>query len=329
MARETVIEQLIKRIEVGSQVYIQPHNMPDPDGIASAFALKELFKLRNIEAEIIYVDFIEKANAKKMVEMLGISMTHKEQEDYEHDCIILVDSQQGNANITKLKAHQMAVIDHHRCVEENDYFFEDIRSDVGACSSILASYYKELGLFPSKAVATALVYAIMMDTDNLSRNNNTLDVDMFYWLYNQADFTVIKALRMNEIGKTDIKAYAKALENIEIYGQVGFIHIEDCNDSLLGTISDMVYTIEGVNIVVSYAKRSDGIKFSIRSGVDVIRADELARYLINGKGVGGGHDEMAGGFISRSDMDFLENKDINTYVRYRALSYVEDGLYRN
>jgi nanoRNase/pAp phosphatase (c-di-AMP/oligoRNAs hydrolase) len=316
---------LLELLKNERKVCIQPHNIPDPDAIASSFALKSLLSIFHIESTIIYVDLIEKANSKSMVEMFFVPLELKGKGFVSHsdDFVIMVDTQLGNSNVTDLGSTKLAVIDHHQELETSGYLFDDIRSDMGACSSIIALYYQEMDIVPSLDVATALVYGIMTDTDNLTRNNNNLDADMFYWLNKYADSNRIKHLRMNEIGKDDIYAYAKALQNIEIYGNIGFIHIEDCNDSLLGTISDMVYTIEGVSIVISYAKRLDGIKFSIRSGLKNIQANALVKYILNDKGVGGGHDEMAGGFIVKEQMDFLKNRDLDTYVRYRVLSYLE------
>lgn len=305
--------------------------MPDPDAIASSFALCELLKRYEIDAKIIYVNVIEKVNSKKMVEMLNVSMNVKDSSFLSNpdDCIILIDSQAGNSNITNIIGSAVAVIDHHTDLNNQDYFYKDIQESIGACSTIIADYYKDLGVEPSMDVATALLYGIMNDTNNLTRNTHQRDLDNFYWLYGLSNLEKIKKLRMNEIGREDLNAYAKALETFEIYGSIGFVHIENCNDSLLGTISDMVYTIEGTTIVVSYARRSDGIKFSVRSGEKYVYADELVKYILQDKGVGGGHKEMAGGFIPQEELGFLVNKELDTYVRFRAISYVEEQRIRS
>lgn len=318
------IAELIEILNKAENIYIQPHNMPDPDAIASSFALLMLLKEFNIKAEIIYVSLIEKINSITMVQLLGIDMTLKQKDFISNpkDFIIMVDSQIGNSNVTNIEGQTIAVIDHHNKIDNDSYVFSDIRSDVGACSTLMGNYYKELGIIPSQNVSTALLYGIMTDTNNLTRASGALDMEIFYWLYGFANIDIIKKLRMNEIGREDIKAYAKALDTIEIYGNMGFVHIENCNDSLLGTISDMVYTIEGVNIVVSYARREDGVKFSVRCGLEDIAADGLIRHILHDKGVGGGHNEMAGGFIDIEELGFLVNKELDTYVRYKAISFV-------
>lgn len=324
------VNYLIQSMNTKEKVYIQPHNMPDPDAIASSFALSELLKKFNIESRIIYMNEIEKINSKKMIEIFNINMHVKDKEFINKpiDYIILVDSQLGNSNITNINAKRVSVIDHHNDKGNNDYIYKDIREQVGACSTIISEYYRDLNIEPSTDVATALLYGIMNDTNNLTINTHKSDIDNFYYLYSLSNITKIKKLHMNEIGREDLHAYAKALETFEIYGNIGFVHIENCKDSLLGTISDMVYTIEGTSIVVSYAKRFDGIKFSIRSGEKNIYADELVKYILKDKGIGGGHKEMAGGFIPKEEMHFLIDKELDTYVRYRTISFVEEKMNR-
>ena len=57
------------------------------------------------------------------------------------DEIILVDAQKGNSNIIDMNGQEIICIDHHPVYEHIDYRFCDIRPDVGACASIIASYY--------------------------------------------------------------------------------------------------------------------------------------------------------------------------------------------
>ena len=325
MVMKLEVNKILNSISEYKKIFIQPHDIPDPDAIASSYALEKFLEILGIETEIIYVDSVEKANSRTMLEIFGISMNIKE-ESYEldvDDLIILVDTQMGHSNVTNLKGHNVCVIDHHRHMGDEGYTFMDIRPEYGACSTIIALYYKEMEIEPEKSVATALLYAIMTDTDNLVRSSNIMDLEMFYWLYKKADMDQIRHLRMNEIGLADLEAYTRALQNIEIYGTTCFVDIGDCNDSLLGTISDMVHTIENVDTIISYAKRNDGIKLSIRSGDKNIKAYDLVNYIIDNRGAGGGHDEMAGGFIDKEQVELLLNKNFDTYVRYRTLKFID------
>lgn len=320
-----VYESILNAIQGHDKIYIQPHNIPDPDAIASAFGLKCFLESQGFTPEIIYVESIEKANSKTMVEMFSIDMVLMDpaHEVGDNEFIILIDTQLSHSNVTNLNPINVGVVDHHRFMGNEHYKFMDIRPDFGACCTIVASYFQEAGVTPDRDVATAMLYAIMTDTDNLVRSSNQMDLEMFYWLYKMSNLSQMKHLRMNEIGLADLEAYTRALQNIEIYGSTCFVDIGDCNDSLQGTISDMVFTIENVDTIVSYAKRDDGIKLSIRSGDRKIKANDLVNFIIDEKGKGGGHDEMAGGFIAHQDIGLLQNKNFDTYVRYRTIKFID------
>ena len=58
----------------GHKVYIQTHNFPDPDAIASAFGLQVFLKEHGIEAEICYDGKIERLSTRKMFDVFGIAV---------------------------------------------------------------------------------------------------------------------------------------------------------------------------------------------------------------------------------------------------------------
>ena len=320
----TKLDQLVEILkEAPDEVFIQPHNVPDPDAIAASFGLKVLLEERGIASEIVYENEIEKANSSKMLELFNIKLTLASEVETlgVEDWTVLVDGQKGNSNMTDLITDEVAVIDHHEYSGDNGYRLVDVRPQVGACSTIIAEYYVENKITIPKPVATALLYGIFMDTDNLTRGVSELDINMFYHLYNQSDIELITALKGNQITQRDLKDYARAFDNVEVYGEIGFLYLESGNDSLLGASSDIVVTIAGVNVVVAYSPRGDGIKFSTRSINNAIKANGLVRHILEGVGFGGGHDSMAGGFLPKKNFD--QNKSLHTYVRHRAISYVE------
>jgi phosphoglycolate phosphatase len=56
--------------------------------------------------------------------------------------------------------------------------------------------------------------------------------------------------------------------------------------------------VDEVDTCVVFNEEYDGYKFSVRSCIEEVNANELAAYLSQGIGSGGGHSEKAGGFIS-------------------------------
>ena len=66
----------------------------------------------------------------------------------------------------------------------------------------------------------------------------------------------------------------------------------------MGYISDLAHQVDVIDVCVVYNEISNGIKYSVRSSSHEIMASELAAWIANDIGSGGGHAEKAGGFIS-------------------------------
>ena len=306
------------------EVFIQPHNVPDPDAIASSLGLYYLLSQRGIQKlAIVYDQEIEKANSLRMLELFNVPLIQasKAHSLGTEDWSVLVDAQKGNANLTDLPTDEVAAIDHHENKGDMGYRFMDIRPDVGSCSAIIAEWFFENNIQVPKPIATALLYGIFMDTDNLTRGASDFDINMFYKLYKLSDIDMIVELKGNEISVKDLELYADAFKTVEIYDELAFLRLKNVNDSLLGAAGDIVVSVAGVEIVVAYAVRENGIKLSIRSTCENILASNLVRCLVEGCGVGGGHDNMAGGFIPSEKLS--SKRVLDTFIKHRAIAYYE------
>ena len=271
--------------EAPDEVFIQPHNVPDPDAIASSLGMYYLLDQRGIQKlAIVYDQEIEKANSLKMLEMFNVPIIKAANALTlgTEDWAVLIDAQKGNANITDLPTDEVAAIDHHEFKGDMGYRFMDIRPDVGSCSAIIADWFFENNLEPPKIIATALLYGILMDTDNLTRGSSNFDINMFYRLYSLSDINMIVNLKGNELSVNDLDLYAEAFKTVEIYDEIAFLRLRNVNDSLLGAEGDIVVSIAGVNIVIAYAVRENGIKLSVRSTNKDVLASDLVRFLVEG-----------------------------------------------
>ena len=93
--------------------------------------------------------------------------------------------------------------------------------------------------------------------------------------------------------------------------------------SILAIISDFNLALDVVTVSVVYDVRNDGVKFSVRSEVEEIDAGFITRNALNGIGNGGGHMEMAGGFIPIEKVKELgENFDFS--IEQRFLKYIQN-----
>ncbi len=296
----TNLDRIMQQIR-REHIYIQTHNFPDPDAIASAYGLKQLLKHRGVEADICYKGKIERYNTDKLRELLETELFEIEHMPVpigEEDEVILVDSQRGNSNIVDVPGKAIVCIDHHPFNCRFEYCFSDIRSKVGACASIIASYFFENQIPMNEKTATALAFGIRMDTMNLSRGVSKLDVEMIYQMYDLCDEDTIHILQNNNLYFEDLAVYSQAISSIEVYGNVSFADAgRDCPGGLVGSVSDFMLAIVMVDFSVVYSRDSEGIKLSVRSKKKFLDAGEIMKNSLEGLGSGGGHMEMAGGFV--------------------------------
>ena len=295
----------------GHHVYLQTHNIPDPDAIGSAYGLQEIFRAYGIPATICYDGDIDKLSSSKILDMFGIKMYSDEslagvmQED---DYIICIDSQKNSGNMTDLKGQEIAAIDHHPSSDDNrdvPYLYKDIRM-VGACCTIIADYYRDLDLTPTTDVATALLYGVKMDTLQFSRGVTEDDISVFAYLNLLMDNEKLKCLEMNSIEFNDLKTYGAAISNIRVFDYLGISFIPfACPDAMVAIVADFILSLIEVEVSVVYCERPDGLKFSVRSERSDVDAGVLVSKALEGIGDGGGHPSMAGGRISSAGVERL------------------------
>lgn len=304
------LANLIKNIE-GKHVFIQTHNFPDPDAISSAYGVKKILEYYSIHSTICYKGKIDRYAMMRFIEYLDTPIVNMDELSYMRgsDEIILVDGQKGNANLVDLIGEEIICIDHHPTFEEDiTYRYADIRPDIGACASIVASYFYDNEIPIDEKTATALLYGIKVDTANLSRGVSPLDLDMFYKLYWAANHDVLGMLDKSEIQFGDLKAYADAIHSIKIFDNISIAHAgENCPEPLIASISDFMLAMSEIDCSIVYSVRADGVKLSIRSCVPEIDSGLLANLALKDIGSGGGHATMAGGLVPFTDT--LDNVD--------------------
>ncbi len=313
--------QKILNLVQGKRLFIQTHDFPDPDAIASAFGLQKLLFYLGVDSHIVYKGKISRISATKMIEMFNIKLINylDVPEMTKNDVIINVDSQVNNANIIELPPQKVACIDHHpTTVPCEEYKFKDVRI-VGSCSSIIADYFIQnndiVKLYPH--TATALLYGLQMDTDNFRRGIKSFDIEIFGYLHKLADQNMLNELHNNQLEISDLDAYRMAINTVKLYNNIGFASIDfACVDGLIAAVSEFILSINKVDFSVVYSKRPDGLKFSIRSKKTNLNAGQITSTALDGIGSGGGHAAMAGGFIPIDNLNKI-NFDINEEIQNR------------
>ncbi len=317
------LQELISVLK-GHRVYIQTHNFPDPDAIASAYGLQVLLEHFGIITIICHHGIVERAATMNMVSEFKIDMTTDDDLIYmsENDYIVNVDSQKGNANIRDLIGKEVAVIDHHPVFTEIDgYLFKDIRM-VGSCSTIIADYFRKNEVEMSESVATALLYGLKCDTHNFTRGVKNLDVEIFSYLFPYANHQLIRRFQSGEIFYKEVNALADSLKAVEIIDGVAFAFLDfPCPDAFIAMISDFLMQIEEVFFSVVFCHRDGGFKFSVRSEYDELDAGRIISDALVGIGSGGGHKSMAGGYASEEKLRRLST-DYGKIIQHLFLNII-------
>ena len=291
-------------------IVVQCHDNPDADALASGFALVWYLKKQDIDARFVYggKEAVQKSNLLKMIDDLQITVEHIT-ELPEPELLVTVDCQYGESNVTKFDAEKVIVIDHHRVSGELPDP-SDVRSNYGSCSTVLYELLTAEGLDinENKRLATALYYGLMTDTDNFSSIFHPADRDLRDIAeYNKSD---IAGFRNANMSKEELAIAGKAMQNAvyEDAYRYGVIEADECDPNILGLINDLLLEVDGVDTSVTYNLTDAGVKFSVRSCTKNTKASELAGYLAEELGGGGGHLTKAGGFLKK---DLILKKGIS------------------
>ena len=311
----SVISDIIEFVKNEEFIFIQPHNYPDHDAVASAYGLQYLLSTFDIKSYIIYEGDIQRDSLKSMIEEFNIIIKHSAEYELKQEIMIInIDGCKGNKNITDLVGDEIAVIDHHEVSSPDDVRFIDIRPDYGACSTIVFDYFTEFGIEISQEVATVLMIGINMDTALLTRGVSAADINAYANLYNISDIHLQNKILRNFIQTRDLSFYKFAIDNFKEIDEIGFCYFPDgCNQNLLGILGDFFLALEEIDFVILCAKNDDQINFSIRNEKEQWNAAMIIQDVLKGIGFGGGHMDMAGGIIKNVSL-FNKEEILNKFV---------------
>ncbi len=295
----------LSELNTYSNIVIQCHDNPDPDAIGAGYALYKFFESQGKCVKFIYSGNLKitKPNIQMIINEFNIPLEYVDQLDIQ-GLLITVDCQYGAGNVTKLNAEDVAIIDHHQ-PEVEGIEKAEIRSFLSSACTLVWDILTEEGFDVNTYidVATALYYGLFTDSGGFSEIHHPLDKDMQDSL--KIDSSVIRKLKNSVLTLPELEIAGMALirHSYNVANKFVVVKAQECDPNILGFISDLALQVDSVYVCIVYNEVPRGIKFSVRSCVKEIMANELAAFLAEGIGSGGGHIEKAGGFISRTEFD--------------------------
>lgn len=307
------VSTLKKIFEGKSSLLIVMQNNPDPDSIAAALALRLLAnKTASLSCSIAHGGSVGRAENRAMVRYLSINLRQIDTLDISRfDLIAMVDTQPGSGN-NSLPQNLVPdiVIDHHPCRQKTRTTrFIDVRSKYGATSTILFEYIQASKLQIETPLATAMVYAIRSDTQDLGTEASKADITAIQALYPLANLKMLSDIQRGRVEREYFKLLSRGISNAVAYDNCIITNLEKIdNADMIAEIADLLLRDDKALWTLCYAYCGQQILLSLRGSQSDKKAGDIMKHIVSRYGTGGGHKTMAGGQITIK-------KDTKSYLK--------------
>ena len=266
----------------------------DPDALASALSVKRLLRYRVKSVTIAYPNEIRRLNNLVMVDLLKISIERLHTVkigDYSKK--VMLDSQPTHLPVFE-NIEFDAVIDHHPATKGWLARFVDIRKDYGAVASMMVEYLRAADLKPSVALATALFYAIKVDTHNFEKQASLADAISFRYLFNIANQNLVRKIELSAFRRSELNYFKTALTEMKVskhrlYSHIGRVPSPD----VLVLLADFLNQVHDIAWVFVSGVYNDKLVVIFRCDGYKKDAGKLAGKIFSEIGSAGGHREAA------------------------------------
>jgi nanoRNase/pAp phosphatase (c-di-AMP/oligoRNAs hydrolase) len=295
---------------------------PDPDSIASAFALKRLLWHKVEKSCVGMTRPIRRLNNKTLVRLLKLPMVLLEDEHLkEFDKFLLVDGQPHH-NEFFARIQYTAVFDHHPVTVPIDAPFIDVRPDYGATATIFTEYLRAAKIKPSQALATALIYGIKTDTRSMERHTLLEDVKAFHFLFSLANHNILRKIEISDLTLKDLQYFPRAINAKHVVKDRIFAFLDKVPSAdILVILAEFFLKVHDISWSVVYGIVNEDLIIVVRN--DGYRKDAgktVSRAFAN-LGSAGGHRAMARAEIPvkklSSMLGKLTTQTIETFIRQR------------
>jgi nanoRNase/pAp phosphatase (c-di-AMP/oligoRNAs hydrolase) len=324
------VEKLIQLFKGKEYLLIVMQDNPDPDSIASAVGLRRFANITSgVQCSIAHGGTVGRGENRALVNYLGLNLHQLSDIDFKKfDLIAMVDTQPGTGNNSLPEAHPPdIVIDHHPCRQATRSApLIDIRSGYGATSTILSEYLHQAQMTPETPLATALLYGIRSDTQDLGRDTIQADIEAIEWLYPLANKRMLSQIQRGSVPKEYFQVLAEALKNARIYGNAIVTSLGPINNpDMIGEVADWLLREDKTTWTMCMGLFEGKILISLRTTEEDNKAELVAKRLVARKGTGGGHQTYAGGQIPLKQNTQTEFTRITRQLRQKFVHLIGAG----
>ena len=316
------LRQLQRALRAVDNLAILTHDNPDPDAIASAVALARLAERAGCDPEVCYYGDITHQENRAFVNLLDFELRNIDDgtDLSAFDGFALVDHSRPGVNDGLPEDQPVdVVIDHHPPRAPVEAKFVDLRSEVGATSTLLVDYLDHLGVPFTEDLATGLLFGIRVDTNEFTRGTAQADFEAAATLLPHANLGTLERIESPSVSATTFEIIADAITNRRREGQVVVSGVGRLSDrDALAQAADRLLALDGVTTTLVYGVRDGTVYVSARARGTDLDLGETLRDAFDPIGSAGGHADMAGAQITLGVLEAVEREE--------SLMEVVDGV---
>jgi len=296
---------------------------PDPDAMASAWALAEIAARFGRSARVLHAYPVSHVENQRMVSELGIPLEPMgvPADLTRYSSYALVDASAPDRRCQALRALPcVCVWDHHEGNLRVPAHVSDCRSTVGATATIAAEYLDAAAVLdPSRLdlrvggndvarpaltrLATALMLGIATDTQDYLLAQ-AADFTAAARLVGLADRSALRSIHRHAYSVAAMDALRRALDSVEQHCGGGVAWIQAVPPARRDTIpqaADLLVSRQDLDTVVVYAQVGGTIDGSVRTLRDDLDVGALIVRALGMRGYSGAREGMGGFRIPLSD----------------------------
>jgi nanoRNase/pAp phosphatase (c-di-AMP/oligoRNAs hydrolase) len=276
------------------EMLIVMHNDPDPDSIASAIALQRIAAHCGKEGIMTYGGEIGHRENRALVNLLDariLRTNELEKPMGDYTLVAMVDTAiPASNNSLPRDFRPEIVIDHHDV--STDLIkcdILDVRTTVGATSTIMYEYLKLMRVPISQSLASALIHGIMTDTADLTMRASMQDVETVGELWPKADHDMLVRIKSPDMSSEAIEILGRAVENRKVRGaylvsNVGYVKDKES----IPQAADLLVMLEGINTVLVFGVVGEDVVISGRNRDVGLNMGEIMQKAFGKDGPAGG-----------------------------------------
>jgi nanoRNase/pAp phosphatase (c-di-AMP/oligoRNAs hydrolase) len=321
------LQRLTELFAGKAYLLIGMQDTPDPDSLAAAVALRRLAKSQgNLQCSIVCGGTVGRGENRALVKYLGLNLRCYREIDYEkYDLVAMVDTQPGTGNNSLPEAVPPdIVIDHHPIRRlTRAAAFTDVRSGYGATSTILVEYLIEAGITPDTPLATALLFGIRSDTQDLGRECSRFDIEAIEFLYPFANKRMLGIIQRGKVPRVYYQMLADALRNARVQGPAILTELGDIdNPDMIAEVADLLLREDETTWTMCTGYWHDRLLISVRTSEENNLAEKVIKHMVARRGTGGGHQTYAGGQVPLLKGTKAEREEIEKHVEEKFLEAI-------